>query len=135
MFTDSTTKVDSEPPNGSNDDITNPMNAIKNLYFVHVLLTQVQIRWQKRIFLYMNLQDEKNRSFIVQNSYKLERETFSKSYKSCRRILSSTFQLIFQEHKLRKGIHCISKFPSIYIQLFWNTLTHDAKTGVYSFQT
>ncbi|GJT66068.1 hypothetical protein Tco_1017548 [Tanacetum coccineum] len=28
-----------------------------------------------------------------------------------------------------KGIHCISKFPSIYIQLFWNTLTHDAKTG------
>ncbi|GJY53409.1 hypothetical protein Tco_0445073 [Tanacetum coccineum] len=24
--------------------------------------------------------------------------------------------------------------PSIYIQLFWNTLTHDAKTGVYSFQ-
>ncbi|GJT83166.1 hypothetical protein Tco_1057508 [Tanacetum coccineum] len=27
------------------------------------------------------------------------------------------------------GIHCISKFPSIYIQLFWNTLTHDAKTG------
>ncbi|GJU07896.1 hypothetical protein Tco_1124326 [Tanacetum coccineum] len=28
-----------------------------------------------------------------------------------------------------RGIHCISKFPSIYIQLFWNTLTHDAKTG------
>ncbi|GJV65158.1 hypothetical protein Tco_1475986, partial [Tanacetum coccineum] len=28
-----------------------------------------------------------------------------------------------------QGIHCISKFPSIYIQLFWNTLTHDAKTG------
>ncbi|GKD89397.1 hypothetical protein Tco_1364904 [Tanacetum coccineum] len=24
MFTDYTTKVDSEPPNGSNDDITNP---------------------------------------------------------------------------------------------------------------
>ncbi|GJY01320.1 hypothetical protein Tco_0359472 [Tanacetum coccineum] len=32
-------------------------------------------------------------------------------------------------HCLRTGIHCISKFPSIYIQLFWNTLTHDAKTG------
>ncbi|GJT47251.1 hypothetical protein Tco_0955966 [Tanacetum coccineum] len=30
---------------------------------------------------------------------------------------------------LDDGIHCISKFPSIYIQLFWNTLTHDAKTG------
>ncbi|GJU08764.1 hypothetical protein Tco_1125194 [Tanacetum coccineum] len=25
MFTDNTTKVDSEPPNGSNDDITNPL--------------------------------------------------------------------------------------------------------------
>ncbi|GKE29733.1 hypothetical protein Tco_1445117, partial [Tanacetum coccineum] len=27
-----------------------------------------------------------------------------------------------------------TNFPSIYIQLFWNTLTHDAKTGVYSSQ-
>ncbi|GJZ42634.1 hypothetical protein Tco_0589889 [Tanacetum coccineum] len=58
------------------------------------------IRWQKRIFLHLNLQDEMNRSFIAQNSYRLERETFSKIYRSCRRILSSTFQLIFQEHKL-----------------------------------
>ncbi|GJQ93819.1 hypothetical protein Tco_0004958 [Tanacetum coccineum] len=34
MFTDSTTKVDSEPPNGSNDDITNPMiKANPTLYF------------------------------------------------------------------------------------------------------
>ncbi|GJX73178.1 hypothetical protein Tco_0311773, partial [Tanacetum coccineum] len=62
------------------------------------------IRWQKRIFLHLNLQDEMNRSFIAQNSYRLERETFSKIYRSCRRILSSTFQLIFQEHKLRKSI-------------------------------
>ncbi|GJX78889.1 hypothetical protein Tco_0327038 [Tanacetum coccineum] len=61
------------------------------------------IRWQKRIFLHLNLQDEMNRSFIAQNSYRLERETFSKIYRSCRRILSSTFQLIFQEHKLRKA--------------------------------
>ncbi|GKD75266.1 hypothetical protein Tco_1333548, partial [Tanacetum coccineum] len=73
------------------------------------------IRWQKRIFLHLNLQDEMNRSFIAQNSYRLERETFSKIYRSCRRILSSTFQLIFPF--------------TIYIQLFWNTLTHDAKTG------
>ncbi|GJT66641.1 hypothetical protein Tco_1018121 [Tanacetum coccineum] len=28
----------------------------------------------------------------------------------------------------------ISNVPSIYIQLFWNTLTHDAKSRVYSFQ-
>ncbi|GJV02760.1 hypothetical protein Tco_1336329 [Tanacetum coccineum] len=103
------------------------MNAIK-------LFMLVQIRWQKRIFLHLNLQDEMNRSFIAQNSYRLEREIFSKIYRSCRRILSSTFQLIFQEHKLRLGafFHCISKFPSIYIQLFWNTLTRDAKTGELS---
>ncbi|GJR23074.1 hypothetical protein Tco_0971601 [Tanacetum coccineum] len=33
MFTDSTTKVDSEPPNGSNDDITNPYECNQTLYF------------------------------------------------------------------------------------------------------
>ncbi|GJV31693.1 hypothetical protein Tco_1392093 [Tanacetum coccineum] len=31
MFTDSTTKVDSEPPNGSNDDITNPYECNQTL--------------------------------------------------------------------------------------------------------
>ncbi|GJV52255.1 hypothetical protein Tco_1447996 [Tanacetum coccineum] len=31
MFTDSTTKVDSEPPNGSNDDITNPCECDQTL--------------------------------------------------------------------------------------------------------
>ncbi|GJX28826.1 hypothetical protein Tco_0236905 [Tanacetum coccineum] len=33
MFTDSTTKVDSEPSNGSNDDITNPYECNQTLYF------------------------------------------------------------------------------------------------------
>ncbi|GJR15149.1 hypothetical protein Tco_0797801 [Tanacetum coccineum] len=137
MFTDSTTKVDSEPPNGSNDDITNPYECNQTLYFSagtsnssaglvlhldhsssslgpHCLMMSVHIssglvlhlddiRWQKRIFLHLNLQDEMNRSFIAQNSYRLERETFSKIYRT--------------------------NVPSIYIQLFWNTLTHDAKTG------
>ncbi|GKF95353.1 hypothetical protein Tco_0288088 [Tanacetum coccineum] len=31
MFTDSTTKVDSEPPNGSNKDITNPYECKQSL--------------------------------------------------------------------------------------------------------
>ncbi|GJS22489.1 hypothetical protein Tco_0451121 [Tanacetum coccineum] len=31
MFTDNTTKVDSEPPNGSNDDITNPYECDQTL--------------------------------------------------------------------------------------------------------
>nr|GEX69676.1 zinc finger, CCHC-type, retrotransposon Gag domain protein [Tanacetum cinerariifolium] len=32
IFTDSTTKVDNEPPNGSNDDITNPYECDQTLY-------------------------------------------------------------------------------------------------------
>ncbi|GJY90496.1 hypothetical protein Tco_0505692 [Tanacetum coccineum] len=35
MFTDSTTKVDSEPPNGSNEDITNPYECDQTLNLVH----------------------------------------------------------------------------------------------------
>ncbi|GJV93983.1 hypothetical protein Tco_1541796 [Tanacetum coccineum] len=81
MFTDSTTKVDSEPPNGSNDDITNPYECNQTLYF----------------------------STGTSNS-------------------SAGTSVNPLKERLR-GIHCISKFPSIYIQLFWNTLTHDAKTG------
>ncbi|GKB95515.1 hypothetical protein Tco_0981652 [Tanacetum coccineum] len=81
MFTDSTTKVDSEPPNGSNDDITNPYECNQTLYF----------------------------SAGTSNS-------------------SAGTPVNPLKERLR-GIHCIKKFPSIYIQLFWNTLTQDAKTG------
>ncbi|GJS62545.1 hypothetical protein Tco_0657329 [Tanacetum coccineum] len=35
---------------------------------------------------------------------------------------------------LHQAFTTSANVPSIYIQLFWNTLTHDAKTGVYSFQ-
>ncbi|GKE43512.1 hypothetical protein Tco_1470796 [Tanacetum coccineum] len=41
---------------------------------------------------------------------------------------------------IRQNINFVRTFttsanvPSIYIQLFWNTLTHDVKTKVYSFQ-
>ncbi|GJR73906.1 retrovirus-related pol polyprotein from transposon TNT 1-94 [Tanacetum coccineum] len=31
-------------------------------------------------------------------------------------------------------IHCSASVPAIYIQQFWNTLTQEAKTGVYRFQ-
>ncbi|GJS54666.1 retrovirus-related pol polyprotein from transposon TNT 1-94 [Tanacetum coccineum] len=33
-----------------------------------------------------------------------------------------------------RAVTTSANVPSIYIQLFWNALTHDAKTGVYSFQ-
>ncbi|GJT85090.1 hypothetical protein Tco_1066807 [Tanacetum coccineum] len=41
---------------------------------------------------------------------------------------NASLRFIFTEEKF------FSNVPSIYIQLFWNTLTHDAKTRVYSFQ-
>ncbi|GJV36474.1 hypothetical protein Tco_1408951 [Tanacetum coccineum] len=96
LFASRTTKFDSEPLNGSNDAVDNHMNAIKLLILVHGTFNQVQIRWQKRIFLHLNLQEEMNRSFIARSGYRLERETFSWIYRSCRRILSSAFQLIFR---------------------------------------
>ncbi|GJS19579.1 hypothetical protein Tco_0448211 [Tanacetum coccineum] len=134
VFIDSTTKVDSEPPNGSNDDITNPYECNQTLYVsagtsnssagtsVNPLKERLGIRWQKRIFLHLNLQDEMNRSFIAQNSYRLERETFSKIYRSCKRILSSTFQLIFQETSNFVRAFTVSAI-SFYrtFQLSWNT--------------
>ncbi|GJX25334.1 retrovirus-related pol polyprotein from transposon TNT 1-94 [Tanacetum coccineum] len=93
VFIDSTTKVDSEPPNGSNDDITNPYECNQTLYVSAGTSNSSAV--QASFFILMS---------FGQNSLGL--------------VLH-----------LDDGIHCISKFPSIYIQLFWNTLTHDAKTG------
>ncbi|GJT67087.1 hypothetical protein Tco_1018567 [Tanacetum coccineum] len=42
MFTDNTTKVDSEPPNGSNDDITNPYECDQTLNVSAGLALQLQ---------------------------------------------------------------------------------------------
>ncbi|GJV36422.1 hypothetical protein Tco_1408899 [Tanacetum coccineum] len=41
---------------------------------------------------------------------------------------------IHQNTKYVRAVTTSANVPSIYIQLFWNALTHDAKTGVYSFQ-
>ncbi|GJS57876.1 hypothetical protein Tco_0652660 [Tanacetum coccineum] len=57
----------------------------------------------------LNLTDEMNRSFIAQNSYRLERETFSK---------------IYRRHSLHQ------QNSSSITQLFWILWTHDAKTGI-----
>ncbi|GJR48791.1 hypothetical protein Tco_1316894 [Tanacetum coccineum] len=57
----------------------------------------------------------------------LERENLhGVNAKTCLQALRTQFKEFLAS---KEGIHCISKFPSIYIQLFWNTLTHDAKTG------
>ncbi|GKD87821.1 hypothetical protein Tco_1358975, partial [Tanacetum coccineum] len=44
MFTDSTTKVDSEPPNGSNDDITNWKRIFKKMSKKKAKNKQIQAR-------------------------------------------------------------------------------------------
>ncbi|GJT87793.1 hypothetical protein Tco_1069510 [Tanacetum coccineum] len=41
---------------------------------------------------------------------------------------------IHQNTNFVRAFTTSANVPSIYIQLFWNTLNHDAKTGVYSFQ-
>ncbi|GJR42343.1 hypothetical protein Tco_1310446 [Tanacetum coccineum] len=46
MFTDSTTKVDSEPPNGSNDDITNPYECNQTLYVSAVQTSFLNVKWR-----------------------------------------------------------------------------------------
>ncbi|GJS03203.1 hypothetical protein Tco_0319711 [Tanacetum coccineum] len=48
VFIDSTTKVDSEPPNGSNDDITNPYECNQTLYVsADALYSSVRIQFFK----------------------------------------------------------------------------------------
>ncbi|GJX82312.1 hypothetical protein Tco_0331793 [Tanacetum coccineum] len=69
------------------------------------------------------------------------------SQMSQRRLLASLQGALFLKEEERFHCKLQSRFdifvrafttsanvPSIYIQLFWNTLTHDAKTRVYSFQ-
>ncbi|GJY64032.1 hypothetical protein Tco_0465492, partial [Tanacetum coccineum] len=41
---------------------------------------------------------------------------------------------ILQNTNFFKAFTASANVPSIYIQQFWNTLTHEAKSGVYSFQ-
>ncbi|GJS41421.1 retrovirus-related pol polyprotein from transposon TNT 1-94 [Tanacetum coccineum] len=106
MFTDNTTKVDREPLNGSNDDITNPYECDQTLN-----VSAGTLNLSAGLALQRWMSFGQNSSSLV-----LHQMTFGQN--------SSGLVL-----HLDDGIHCISKFPSIYIQLFWNTLTHDAKTG------
>nr|GEW24420.1 hypothetical protein [Tanacetum cinerariifolium] len=41
---------------------------------------------------------------------------------------------ILQNTNFFKAFSASANVPSIYIQQFWNTITHEAKTGVYKFQ-
>ncbi|GKD20572.1 hypothetical protein Tco_1222275, partial [Tanacetum coccineum] len=38
------------------------------------------------------------------------------------------------EHQLLQCFTALANVPSIYIHQFWNTLTMDTKTGIYSFE-
>ncbi|GJW22678.1 hypothetical protein Tco_0033300 [Tanacetum coccineum] len=46
MFTDSTTNIDSEPLNGSNDDIANPYECDQTLYFSAVQASFLNVKWR-----------------------------------------------------------------------------------------
>ncbi|GJW58880.1 hypothetical protein Tco_0105611 [Tanacetum coccineum] len=58
LFDSCTSKVDSEPPNGSNDDITNPYECNQTLWAVQILLNLSDVR----SFIPINGKDSKPRS-------------------------------------------------------------------------
>ncbi|GKE78431.1 hypothetical protein Tco_1544551 [Tanacetum coccineum] len=57
---------------------------------------------------------------------------FVRAFTTSANVPSINIQLFWNTltHDVKTGVHYISKsnVPSIYIQLFWNTLTHDVKT-------
>ncbi|GJX16514.1 hypothetical protein Tco_0217346 [Tanacetum coccineum] len=138
MFTDSTTKVDSEPPNGSNDDITNPYECNQTLYFsagtsnssagsfFHLddVVNTVQTSC-------LNVQMASVGILFKPSSLKLERETFSRSTE-VQRIYLPHFQLIFEEHKLRRAFTASANSLLFYLQLFLGILYSGCKDGVYA---
>ncbi|GJX12574.1 hypothetical protein Tco_0204332 [Tanacetum coccineum] len=78
----------------------------------------VHIRWQKRIFLHLNLQDEMNRSFIAQNSYDgWERETSLKIYRINNRKNPIFPHSVIFRTQTSLGHSLQSQIPIIYIQL------------------
>ncbi|GJY43435.1 hypothetical protein Tco_0431648 [Tanacetum coccineum] len=129
MFTDSTTKVDSEPPNSSNDDITNPYECNQTLYFSAGTSNSSAV--QASFFILMTL-DHSSSSLgphclmmSVHISSGLVLHLDDKLQKNP--IFYISVDISRTQTSLGHSLH--HKFPSIYIQLFWNTLTHDAKTG------
>ncbi|GJV69316.1 hypothetical protein Tco_1484825 [Tanacetum coccineum] len=73
------------------------------------------------------------RSFIAQNSYRLEKGKLLR-LKTLQKIPIFHISVVISRTKLRLG-HSLHKRNSfIYIQLFWNTLTHDAKMGFIAFK-
>ncbi|GJX86116.1 hypothetical protein Tco_0336890 [Tanacetum coccineum] len=165
MFTDSTTNVDSEPLNGSNDDIANPYECDQTLYFSAGCS---KLDLEEGMAPVHNSSGPEPKMMFGQNSSSLVLHQMMSAQISsglapqCLKMhLLASLQASFLKEK--KGI----RFSALYLQqkrnllvldhshqqvsyffharsvvkwinvdqlLFWNTLTHDAKTGVYSFQ-
>ncbi|GKC78294.1 retrovirus-related pol polyprotein from transposon TNT 1-94 [Tanacetum coccineum] len=154
MFTDSTTNVDSEPLNGSNDDIANPYECDQTLYFsAAVQASFLNVKWRLLASLQAPFLKEKKDTMAEENIPAPEPTRRDEHILHCSEWLQiGKGNLLLDLQKLQKNpIFRISvdirqntnfvrafttsaNVPSIYIQLFWNTLTRDAKTGVYSFQ-
>ncbi|GJU06948.1 putative late blight resistance protein homolog R1B-23 [Tanacetum coccineum] len=128
MFTDSTTNVDSEPLNGSKDDIANPYECDPTLYFSADTMAEENIhapeptRRDEQI-LHCSEWLQIGKGNLLLDLQKLKKNPIF-------RILVD----IRQNTNVVRAFTTSANVPSIYIQLFWNTLTHDAKTRVYSFQ-
>ncbi|GJX27151.1 hypothetical protein Tco_0233447 [Tanacetum coccineum] len=119
MFTDSTTKVDSEPPNGSNDDITNPYECNQTLYFSAGTSNssadeQIVPRSQWLII---------GKSNLLFNAQKIQKNPI---FQISVDILSNT--------NFFRAFTASANVPAIYLQQFWNTMKYDEKTRVYRCQ-
>ncbi|GKC02131.1 hypothetical protein Tco_0993741 [Tanacetum coccineum] len=142
VFIDSTTKVDSEPPNGSNDDITNPYECNQTLYVSAGTSNSsaglALQRWMtfgqnsSSLVLHQKMFGQNSSDLVLHlDDYRLERETFSRSTE-VQRIYLPHFQLIFEEHKLRRAFTASANSLLFYLQLFLGILYSGCKDGVYA---
>ncbi|GJR69519.1 hypothetical protein Tco_0151431 [Tanacetum coccineum] len=69
--------------------LINPMSSDSN------------IRWQKRIFCTLILQDEMNDPYCFRTDYRLKGKPSLRSTEVAEKNLSSTFSVDISEHKLR----------------------------------
>ncbi|GJZ40825.1 hypothetical protein Tco_0587711 [Tanacetum coccineum] len=93
------------------------------------------IQMQRDYFCNLNLQDEMTDPSLLRTVTDWNGKLLYRSTKLQRILSFSTFSRYFMNTNSLEHSLTLAIFPSIYIQLFWNTLTYDAKTGVYSCQT
>ncbi|GJT43389.1 hypothetical protein Tco_0952104 [Tanacetum coccineum] len=118
MFIDSTTKVDSEPPNGSNEDITNPYKCDQTLNVSAVQASLFNDKWRMQTTLQAPFLKEK------------KGVRFSALYLQKKRNL-----LVFDhshQHSLNFTMLIQSLSGSTYISLYFNSLDQSKMAIAYA---